>query len=762
VLKGSYNPNLPYRYVCYGRMSGDLQNPRSPDQQFATIEEVRKRLAYPWVHLRDFRDDAISGRLLRKREGFQEMLQAIRTRMLQIDLILVDTYERLGRTDELASIRNELFHEHGVLVLTADSNFTDPTSVSGRALAFVEQLRSVEEGRVKGHNVLRGKRDLIRQKKAWPGGPTPLGLRLQSVLTMGKNGGQEVDYNLLVRDPGADAVVARIYLKAKETGWGTSRLSKSFNSDPTIPAKFKPFSPDLIGYILDNPIYYGELVWEKNSTGIVNDTRILERNAEEDMLRVPDFCEAIVSRELWEEVQTLRQRRREQISRSRAGSQADGKLIRPRTPGLTLKYLLTGLARCGDCGASLRPSPSKRTMKSGRVWRRTYYACPSHIGGSCANEVYVPEDWLREAVIARLCSRLFPVPERAGQVPDWFDPLVEEVRQELDRGAREQPDQQVTWKHEKHELQERVSGWVMSLANPRLDPLLRTEIEAQYGQARTRIVELEAQLAGQSSQREHLAAILNPAKVLECLHRLADVLGGTNPTLGNLELALHIDRIDCFADGQVLMRTSRLGMFEGVVELLRRPVVREPGQQATGAVPRQPIKPRRRARHRIEEAPSQERGRLARTDQATDPERFAGLEDRWFWEDRLQVPQAASWAARHATEVAELRATGMTVAALAAHFGKTPPTIRNALALAKAADPSLHLPRKVARACWAREHAAEVAQMKKDGKSILAIARQVGKSEPTIRAALRYAEQVGTATSLPADLGNATTTLEEP
>jgi DNA invertase Pin-like site-specific DNA recombinase len=757
MLRRTFDPNKPFRYVRYGRMSDDEQNPRSPDQQFETIEQLRKRMGYPWMHVRDYRDDAVTGRLIRKRRGFQEMLQAIRTGMLGVDLILIDTYERFGRADELAAIRGELYNTYGVLILTADSNFADPTSVAGRALSFVEQIRSTEDGRVKAHNVLRGKRDLIRQKKAWPGGPPPFGYKLQSVMTRGKNGEQEVAYKILVRDPETDWLAERIFQKAKETGWGTSRLSKFFNADPTIPDKRKPFSPATIGYVLDNPIYYGELLWEEHSTGIVNDTRVIERNAEEDMLRVPDFCEPIVARGLWDEVQGLRQKRREQLIRSRGSRQADGKQITPLAPGLTLKYLLTGLVRCGHCGASMRPSPTKSTFKSGKVWRRLYYACPSHVGGSCPNGLYVPEAWLREAVLARLRSRLFPPPDRVGQVPDWFGPLVEEVREELRRRAKEQPDQRPAWEQELKESRESVSGWSISLANPRLDPLLRADVEAQYGQTKARIVKLESLLAEQNAKQGHLDQILDPERVLDRLHRLADVLGGANPTRGNLELSLHLDRIDCFADGKVLMRTSRLGVFEGAVELLRRPEGQAGGQQDKGQQVLGQIQLRRRARHRIEEDLSKGKVHPPEMERATNPHRFAGLEDRWFWQDGLEAPQVSGWAEKNAAEVAGLRATGMTVEKLATHFGKTPPTIRKALKLAAAADPSLQkLPRKMPRGRWAVDHAAEVLKLKQEGMSTLAIAKCLGKSDTTIRAALRNAQEISPAATspLPFDGGN--------
>lgn len=154
MLKRQYDPTQPYRYVEYGRMSDPGQNQRSPDQQFATIGETIKRLAYPWQKVRTYRDDGISGRYVRKRRGLQTMLRNIAVGLIHVDLVVCDTYERLGRAEEIAIIRHKLMTDHGVLVVTADSNFADPTGVVGKALVMVESVRSTEDGRIKSHNVV--------------------------------------------------------------------------------------------------------------------------------------------------------------------------------------------------------------------------------------------------------------------------------------------------------------------------------------------------------------------------------------------------------------------------------------------------------------------------------------------------------------------------------------------------------------------------------------------------------------------------------
>src|SRR5438552_722843 len=119
MLKNTFNPNLPLRYVRYGRMSSDQQNPRSPEQQYDTIEATKTRCGYPWQHVADYRDDAIKGAFVQKRPGLQHMLADIRKRRITVDLVLVDTYERFGRADEMAEIRRDLVVRHGVILLTA-------------------------------------------------------------------------------------------------------------------------------------------------------------------------------------------------------------------------------------------------------------------------------------------------------------------------------------------------------------------------------------------------------------------------------------------------------------------------------------------------------------------------------------------------------------------------------------------------------------------------------------------------------------------
>ena len=139
MIKRKLDLDGPMAVVLYGRMSTEDQNERSPEQQFDAIRHEMGRQHKPWTILSQYRDDGISGRLVRRRPGLMNLVQDIKTGKLRVRAILVHTLERFGRAEEMANIRSRLLRDYGVVVLTCDSGFVDPTSHAGQALGFVEQ-----------------------------------------------------------------------------------------------------------------------------------------------------------------------------------------------------------------------------------------------------------------------------------------------------------------------------------------------------------------------------------------------------------------------------------------------------------------------------------------------------------------------------------------------------------------------------------------------------------------------------------------------
>ena len=67
---------------------------------------------------------------------------------------------------------------------------------------------------------------------------------------------------------------------------------------------------------------------------------------------------------------------------------------------------------------------------------------------------------------------------------------------------------------------------------------------------------------------KHVDDVLDPKAAIDRLQRLDALLAGSNPSDLNVELALHIESILVHPNGTVVMRTNRLGVFEGAVEIL--------------------------------------------------------------------------------------------------------------------------------------------------------------------------------------------------
>ena len=260
MLKFRFNPDNPFTYFRYGRMSSDRQNPSSPDRQFKEIERVRAQCNYPWRVIGTYRDDALTGKKLLRRPGLQLMLNDIKSRKKKPDLILIDNFERFGRIEEMESLARNLFRKFGILILTADTRFADPTTQHGKVYRAFESFRATSANELKSSEVFSGKRLLIEEKKFWPGGEAPFGYQLQA--EMGEKKGRPcVVGHLLVPEPEAFLVAKKIFALARSTGWGSKRVTRAVNADPTVPDKFKPLNAVNVGYMLKNDIYAGILIW---------------------------------------------------------------------------------------------------------------------------------------------------------------------------------------------------------------------------------------------------------------------------------------------------------------------------------------------------------------------------------------------------------------------------------------------------------------------------------------------------------------------
>lgn len=294
-------------------------------------------------------------------------------------------------------------------------------------------------------------------------------------------------------------------------------------------------------------------------------------------------------------------------------------------------------------------------------------------------------------------------------------------------------------------LQECIKGWAVSLANPDLPIDARSLLEGELTSAVARIRELKAERAAAAVVADRIRQVADSATVADRLNRLGQVLSSHNPTRTGIELALHIEGIHVHPDERVVVRTCKLGGLAGGVELVAT-ATDEPDRLPSG--PGRGT-PRRRSARRLDTADAgPELRQLA--DHATDVTRFGGLGPEWFTEDVLRMPQPICWAEANAAAVARRRGDGLTIERLATEFGKSQPTIRKALRLAADADPAAkQWLGKIPQTRWPDTHFAEVSALRQAGWPIAKIAAHFDKCEPTIRTALALAESAAAQTPDP-------------
>lgn len=725
----------PLRVLFYLRYSSDAQNPRSVEQQEREISNKITQLQRPWTKIQSFQDSGESGQLVFRRPGLMAMLQWIQEHPGHVQAILVDTMNRLGRAEEIPIVV-QMLAQMGVVVLVASRNFEDPRTFAGAIQQTFDVFRGIEENDDKGHMVSRGKKDSVLQGY-WPGGPPPRGYRVTTKTTE-RRGSREVPRKIIVPDETDRIGVEKCFEWADLFGWGSFLIANSLREDPAIPESCRYLDPNTIDRILENPIYMGRMEYGKYHVYIQNDVRHIDLRPEKEWTIKDDYCEALVTRERFERVQAVRAARRPSQP---TGTESCGA---GAIPGLALRYPLSGLVICGSCGRSMVVT-SRRDANGNFIVHPTY-TCPHARLKHCANKARVPVDWIERMVFTTLVAQLFgcELPPDAPLTADVIrqSPVFVEfaalAQQEAARDQADSPDVMAALAAEKRECQKRQQGWMESLGVAALPMSVRQNLVEELEQVGARISAIDQQLAEIEQRQARVEQTIDPQQVAAELANLPLALAGDNPSATNLELSRHIDTILVSADGIVRMRLAKLAFLAMRPNLMSGEQPSAQDGQVTG---------RRRARRAVRRDPT---GSLANQfippDTSIDLRRFHGIAPEWFWEFEWRVPKKRPWYEAHALEVAQSRLDQpCSIDALAARFGKSKPTIRRCLRVARSLGfDATNVDGRKLQSNWAHDRAAEVAEfVAANGNNISAAARHFDKSPAWIREALKFFNESG-------------------
>src|SRR6266446_2325046 len=368
----------PVRAVIYARYSTDLQREASIDDQLRVCRQRIKREG--WELVATYSDAASSG-ASRLRPGYQKLLEDVRNGVF--DVVVAEALDRLSRDQEdVAALFKQLrFRDVSRLTLAEGEISELHVGLKGTMNAlFLKDLAA------KTHRGLEG-----RVRAGRSGGGLCYGYDVVRTLdARGEpvRGGRSIN-------TAEGAIVLRIF-KDFSTGQSPRSIAKALNCDGIPGPRGAEWGPSTINGnrergtgILNNELYIGRLVW--NRLHYLKDPRtgkrISRQNAADTLIvrDVPDL--RIVPQELWD----VAKQRQDTPSRKPQPANRKPAFWERQRP----RYLVTGLAKCGVCGASYV-----------KISANLFGCAAARDRGTCANRLNIRTDVLEASILDLLKTRL--------------------------------------------------------------------------------------------------------------------------------------------------------------------------------------------------------------------------------------------------------------------------------------------------------------------------------------------------------------------
>ncbi len=315
-----------------------------------------------------------------RRPVFQDMIADATISPAPFEVIVVHSLSRFFRDAIALGLYERKLAKHGVKVISITQQTSDDPSgeLTRRIFSVFDEYQSKENAK----HTSRAMRENAR-RGYFNGSHAPFGYQVVATEAIGNRGRKK---KKLAIDEGESTIVRRIYELYLEgldgRTMGIKEIAKYLNARGQL-MRGRPWRIQKVHEVLSGRAYLGEHYFN------VKDSRTKKKRPPSEWIKV--MADPIVDEETFERV---RQRREERSPATQA----------PRL--VSSPTLLTGLLKCGHCGAGM-------TLTTGKSGRYRYYKCTNRLskGNAQCASANVPMEKLDELVIERLADRAF-TPER--------------------------------------------------------------------------------------------------------------------------------------------------------------------------------------------------------------------------------------------------------------------------------------------------------------------------------------------------------------
>lgn len=242
------------KVVLYARVSSEAQDVSlSISAQLKALREYAERNGY--IVVREFVDEAESGRNITNRPAFREMVSLVKSPLKSFDAVLVWKYSRFARSRQDSMVYKAILHKHGVQVISISE--PSENSPTGRLMeAIIEDLDEFYSDNLR-EEVTRGMRESV-SRGFYLSSKAPYGCRKIRV----RDGAKE--RTKLEFDPVLSQVVISIFNDVI-SGKGIIEIVRELNHKGIVSPKGKGWNKTGLYSIIKNEIYTGTFVWGRNS-----------------------------------------------------------------------------------------------------------------------------------------------------------------------------------------------------------------------------------------------------------------------------------------------------------------------------------------------------------------------------------------------------------------------------------------------------------------------------------------------------------------
>lgn len=350
-----------YNVGIYCRLSNDDER----DGESVSIENQKLLLQsyvrqMGWNEIDVYIDDGYSGTNF-NRPGVQRLIEDAKAK--RINLILVKDLSRFGRNYiEFGQYTDYLFPSIGCRFI-ALNNGIDTMSNNGSTdvMCFLNLFNEFYS------------RDTSKKVKAVKRACAENGKFMGTYPAYGYKRDPEDKHHLVI-DEGTAPVVCRIF-SMRAAGMGFHNIAVQLNEEG-VPSpgmlyyqrkgKEDPrrvnhkWASETVRQIVRNEVYIGNMVQGKTGTVSYKNKKLISK-PEDEWIRVEGTHEAIISRDVWDTVQSI-----------------DRKRVRKNAASDGIRSIFTGLVYCADCGFKMRNHTEKFTYKDGTSGRYSSFICGNY------------------------------------------------------------------------------------------------------------------------------------------------------------------------------------------------------------------------------------------------------------------------------------------------------------------------------------------------------------------------------------------------